>query len=165
MEPAAPALFDENPDRPWHPKAVAILDYWRARSDGGRRVPPRASIDPVDIPQLLDGIWLLDVAAPFRLRYRLVGTRIVDALGQDPTGSWVDEAHPDAASTPEFFARFARVAETGVPSRRRGPAVFWFDRDRREIESVRLPLTSSGDRIDILMILTLFFRADGSTFD
>ncbi|MBI3506988.1 MAG: PAS domain-containing protein [Proteobacteria bacterium] len=165
-QPGHPAFFDETPELAWHPYVTQLFEYWRKRTDDGRRIPRRAEIDPVDLPRLLNGMWMLDVQhAPFRLRYRLVGTRIVDALGQDPTGRWVDEAHADAGSTPRFFERFRRVVETGVPSRRRGPAIFWFDKDRREMENIRLPLASGGETVDIVMVLTIFYRRDGIEFD
>jgi len=153
------------PDPPsaWHPKLHRIIGYWTGLRREGR-LPGRRDIDPAAVKDLLPGLWMLDVQRdPFRLRYRLVGTRIVEAIGQEPTGRWLDEIHPHAARLEGFVARYQRVADTGVPSRRRGTAMVWSHNDYREIENIVLPLASDGRLIDTLLILTVLHRPDGSS--
>ena len=56
------------------------------------RLPGRADFDPREMPGLLPHITLFDVErAPIRFRIRLVGTAIVDAMGLDTTGMYLDE--------------------------------------------------------------------------
>jgi hypothetical protein len=149
-------------DQPWGRGVRLAYEYWLGRRPDGA-LPGRRHIDPTDIPHLLRGLWLIDVARePFRLRYRLVGTRIVEAMGRDPTGLWLDDAHPHARKVPGFFARYLRVVETGVPSRRKGTALLWNHRDYREIENILLPLAADGKTVDMIMVYTSIYRVDGS---
>lgn len=147
----------------WHPKIRRFFDYWqakhppRASTDSGG-LPGRQNIDPLEIPDLLPNIWLLDVQhEPFRLRYRLVGTGIVEARGRDQTGQWLDEAHPELASDPVYLERYRSVVASGNPSWRRGPPRFWFHADFGLIENLILPLAADGTHIDMLMILTIMY--------
>jgi hypothetical protein len=157
-----PQFEDLSPEVPWNENVKAAYQYWLSKCSGDR-IPSRGSIDPVEIPRLLSGIWLLDVQrSPFRLKYRLVGTSIVDAMGFDPKGRWLDEAHPHVREKPNFFARYVRAAEKGVASRRRGPASLWDHVEYRTIENVVLPLATDGFQVDILMVYTALFRIDGS---
>lgn len=158
-------LEDVAPGEPWSAGVRKIYRYWLSRRPPGR-LPGRQHIDPVDIPDLLRGLWLIEVTRdPLRFRYRLVGTRIVEALGFDPTGRWLDEAHPHSLSVPGFYARYERVAKTGVPSRRKGTALLWRNRDHRAIENILLPLAADGTTVDIIMVYTVIFRIDGSEVD
>lgn len=69
--------------------------YWLAKR-GGKRVPARADIDPIEIHRFLPNIFMLDVIdGGARFRYRLVGTAIGNAVG-DYSGRHVDEALPPA---------------------------------------------------------------------
>lgn len=153
------------PDPPslWHPKIHRMIAYWESlRVDG--RLPGRRAIDPAAIRDLLPGVWMLDVHRdPFRLKYRLVGTRVVEAIGQEPTGRWVEEIHPHATTLEIFMERYRRVVDTGIPSRRRGTARLWSHDDYREIENIVLPLATDGINIDTLLILTVLHRADGTS--
>lgn len=146
----------------WHPKIRRFFDYWQAKHSvpkhSGGGLPGRQNIDPLDIPELLPNIWLLDVQhEPFRLRYRLVGTGIVEARGRDQTGQWLDEAHPELASDPAYLERYKAVVESGKPSWRRGQPRFWFHADFGLIENLILPLAADGAHIDMLMILTVMY--------
>ncbi len=145
----------------WHPKVLRFHAYWQEiRPAAG--LPGRARFDPAAIPDLLPGIWLLDVhRGPLRLRYRLVGTRIVEAIGREVTGQWLDEAHPHIARDPSVLARYRAVVETGVPSHRRGRIRFWRHHDYREIENLVVPFAADGRSVDILAVLTVLHGTDG----
>lgn len=73
--------------------------YWRALR-GARIAPTRADIDPVEIPRtVLPDLMLTEVVrdgGTRRYRYRLVGSRIADLAGWDPTWQFVDTALPKA---------------------------------------------------------------------
>lgn len=146
----------------WHPKLQRFYRYWR-QIHPPQGLPGRCHLDPLAIPDLLPGMWLLDVQPdPFRLRYRLVGTRIVDAIGREVTGQWVDEAHPHLVGDPAYFERYRTVAETGLPSWRRGKVKAWTPDDYREIENLAVPLASDGRTVDVITVVTVFHFPDGS---
>lgn len=64
--------------------------YWR-RKGADRLLPHRRDIDPVEIPHLLPHIRLVDVVAPGRFRYRLVGTEARLHHTVNPVGRYLDE--------------------------------------------------------------------------
>lgn len=155
---ALPTDFDR-----WHPKLQRLFRYWESVHPA-HGLPGRQHVDPLAIADLLPGVWLLDVQRePFRLRYRLVGTRVVEAIGHETTGLWVDEAHPHLLKHEQYFERYREVVTTKIPSRRRGPARIWTHQDYREIENVILPLASDGTNVDVLLLMTVMYRLDGTS--
>lgn len=158
IAPIPPADFAS-----WHPKLQRFYRYWQ-EIHPPHGLPGRRHLDPLAIADLLPGIWLLDIQPdPFRLRYRLVGTRVVDAIGREVTGQWVDEAHPHLTADPAFFERYRGVAEMGMPSRRRGKVKAWTPDDYREIENLAVPLASDGRMVDVIAVLTIFHYPDGTS--
>src|ERR1044072_3402441 len=70
------------------------LAYWQ-RKCGERHMPRRADIDPIEIPELLPFIRLVDVVAPGQYRYRVVGTEVEQMHGGLKfNGRFVHEALP-----------------------------------------------------------------------
>lgn len=146
----------------WHPASARLYAYWQSIAPNGR-LPGRQHFDPVAIPELLPGIWLLDVQRmPFRLRYRLVGTRITEALGREVTGLWLDEAHPHVKDNPEFFERYREAVDTGSPTWRKGIPRLWSHKEYRSIENLLLPCAKDGSAVDLLIAFTVIYRIDGS---
>lgn len=73
-------------------RLVKIVDYWQDAT-GARSMPSRRDIDPLAMPKhLLPHLELIDViAAPERrFRWRLIGTHVTAAVGQDCTGRFFD---------------------------------------------------------------------------
>lgn len=63
-----------------HELFAPALSYWQAIKDD--RLPSRLDIDPVDIPDLLPNVMLLDVLDGGRdFRYRLAGTAVERNFG------------------------------------------------------------------------------------
>lgn len=148
----------------WHPRVARLYRYWLSIHPAGGGMPGRKHFDPVDVPELLPGIWLLDVQhTPFRLRYRLVGTAFVEAVGREVTGQWLDDAHPHLRGVPGFFDRYQRAAVEKHPEWRRGKPRIWAHRDFGEIENLLLPLAADGATVDILIAYTVLYRPDGTT--
>jgi hypothetical protein len=148
---------------PWHPKLKRFYDYWR-RIHPPAGLPGRQHVEPAELTPLLPNMWLLDVQRrPFRLRYRLVGTRIVDLAERDLTGQWLDEAHPHSRDEPGFFADFEAVVERGQPNWRKGkPTLYLRHKDFATIERLALPLARDGTEVDVIMACTVFHSPDGS---
>lgn len=76
-----------------------VFDYWR-RAAGDRDAPRRCDIDPpIDLPSYLPTMVIFDVErgedGGLVLRYRLLGTRLVEFAGQDFRGKTMAEALGD----------------------------------------------------------------------
>jgi hypothetical protein len=69
----------------------ALYDWWSANA-GPSGIPDRGAFDLVEHRLLMPNVMISEVESePFRIRYRLVGTRIVHNLGVDFTGRYLDE--------------------------------------------------------------------------
>ncbi len=85
---AAATMYVANDNRFW-------AEHWSSlqRDD---LVPLRSALDPVAIPQLLPHMLICDLAEPGVVRIRLMGTRIVQSFGFDPTGrDYLELVAPD----------------------------------------------------------------------
>lgn len=132
-----------------------LVSYWEGlRPDGG--LPGRQHLDPVDIPSALANIWLIDVQRePMRFRFRLVGTRVANFLGCDPTGRWIDEAYPSLPGS-SIEKDFITCATGGQPRWRRGPPFMEAGKDYVQVERIALPLAANGSDVDMLLCLSLY---------
>ncbi len=79
-----------------HRRAYA---YWRSKASEGR-LPGRRDIDPLEVPDLLPWLTLVDAIREgegrrLRLRCRLIGTEVVTRFGRDITGLYAEEAYPE----------------------------------------------------------------------
>ncbi len=76
---------------------AALWRYWNAKR-GTRKMPLRKDISPIDMPELLPYLTLVDRVPAAggggegAFRFRLVGTAVADAYGYDATGKTIDEA-------------------------------------------------------------------------
>lgn len=128
-----------------------LLDYWRARCRGDR-LPARGDIDPLDLEFMLGHILLVDVVdtdgAPRRFRYRLVGTRLTERYGFDPTGEFVDQ-HPDPTFRRIALEAYGAIAAVPFAFAARRNTVM--DNRIRRYETLILPLAADGFRVDMMM--------------
>lgn len=124
--------------------------YWEGKRHG-ESLPVAAAMDPTEIPHLLPYLVIAQIEpAPFRVRYRLVGTRLVEAHGADYTNRYLDEC--GFLIEAELMACYRRVVAEGRP------AFLYYEWERREwpratgrigaSESGFFPLTSDGGAID-----------------
>jgi hypothetical protein len=87
-------------------KVRALHEWWVAHR-GPSGVPDRRDFDPTAFVRLLPNMMITDVEpAPFRIRYRLVGTKVADVLNIDFTGRYLDELADGASNTPweDYYA-------------------------------------------------------------
>jgi hypothetical protein len=142
----------------WAPNVRRLYDYWRAIHPSGA-LPGRQHFDPSALPDLLPGIWLLDVYRdPFRLKYRLAGSEIVAAIGREVTGMWIEEAHPHVGYDQPALQRYLHVVLAKRPSWRTGTPNFWSHRNFSRIENLLLPLAKDGETVDMIMAYTILYR-------
>jgi hypothetical protein len=165
MLPAAYSLVPPGGIPGWHPHVDRLWRYLR-RGVAEGRMPDRADFDPVDVPDLLARMWLLDVRHdPFDLVYRLCGTKETDSLECDPTGrSFLDVHRERIASAPDVLTRYRDMARTGAATWRRGPLALRHRDRHKSVENLMVPMTAGGERVAILMCFSLVFRIDGTTF-
>src|SRR5262245_3539799 len=88
MNPPMLSFRDELSD----PSLVRFYDYWLSLCRNGQ-MPSRKDIDPVAVPRgFLPNIMLIDfLIDQRRFRYRLVGSNVVTASGENRTGKYFDE--------------------------------------------------------------------------
>lgn len=131
-----------------HPALRDLYRHWEARR-GGRAMPARADMDPVELPRkLLPNLFLVDVEdSPRRFRYRLVGTELTAVMRRELAGEYIDEM-------PFLFRKFAlpayaEVMKRAAPTYREINAIeaLWRIRYRRLL----LPLADDGLRINMIL--------------
>lgn len=129
-----------------------LLAYWKEKC-GGRLMPGRDDIDPGEIRDLLPNIVLVDIEIPFRVRYRLVGTRVADFNRIDFTGRYLDELRWDGHG--RYSRAYQYTCEHRVP-------IFGIDswplaRDHEgRSEIAIMPLSADGRIVDRCIALEDF---------
>lgn len=148
----------------WSPRVRAFYDYWLRIHPPGR-LPGRQHFDPCDIPKLLAGIWLIDVQrVPLRLRYRLIGTDIVKALGREMTGEWLDDAHPHIKHHPSFLTIYHHIVFDAAVYWMRGQPVLKHLEKFSSLENVRVPLATDGRTVDMVASYSELHYSDRPAF-
>ena len=145
-----------------HPRLVRFYAYWLAQAPTGK-LPGRQHIDPLDIPDLLPWINLVDVAREddaLRYRHRLVGTAIVEYFGRDSTGRWYHEIYDDK-TLEELYSVNAEVVRNRKPHYR-DTMIPVSGRQFMRYERVICPLAGDGETVDMLAGVHVFpDREDG----
>jgi hypothetical protein len=148
----------------WHPRCRDFHDYVQSitpQAAPAGRLPSRAQFDPTRIPALLPQLWIVEVEHdPIRLRIRLVGTKVVDALRKDATGQYLDDAFPQARPE-EYFDRYLFMILEKTGTWRRGASLVDHGPAWSEVENVIMPFASDGDTVDRLYGYSVYYRASG----
>jgi hypothetical protein len=80
---------------------LRALHAWWSLHAARRGVPDRSDFDPTEFARLLPNMLISEVHhAPFRIRYRLIGTRVAAVLNVDFTGRYLDELIESGSDTP-----------------------------------------------------------------
>lgn len=131
------------------PRLQRLYQYWLAKR-GDRAFPARADLDPVDMGFVIGNLILIDVidGSPLDFRIRLHGTNLVQRVGYELTGKTLD-----ALPQQEFRAvardSFTQVAGSGKPLHAARDR--FFDERRHRYETIILPLSADGERVDMLL--------------
>ncbi|MCC7046755.1 MAG: PAS domain-containing protein [Alphaproteobacteria bacterium] len=132
------------------------LAYWQ-RIAGGRRMPARKDLDPLDIPELLPHIMLKDVQRePLDFRYRLVGSMVRLHSSADYTGecmSRIPHQGPDSV----VWKSCAWVAGHAAPLLLRPPYA-GPQQDFLAVEAAILPLGETANSVDKLLVFLDFIK-------
>jgi hypothetical protein len=134
------------------PRFERVRRYLETKTRG-LRMAARADIDPVEIPDVLAFINLIDVSwaepEPPHFRFRLLGTRQIRYAGGDFTGQRVEEVL-SGSSASAAVSMMRRVAIERRPIFGR----FVMPVDGREFvitERLQFPLASDGDTVNMLL--------------
>lgn len=135
---------------PGHQSLRDLHAYWLSKK-GSAIAPPRTAIDPAEILPLLPNVALIDVIGhPPRFRFRLFGTALAAAYGQDVTGQFLDQIDLD-----DLAAEIVEQMETVV---RDQCVIITRDRytkrlDGRHVQYVRiaLPLSNDGETVNMIL--------------
>jgi hypothetical protein len=122
-------------------------------------VPDRGALWPGDILKLLPFVFIAEVQPePFRIRYRLVGTKAVANTGFDFTGRYLDEFQRPGAPVPwEDYYRTAMatrqplLGDATVPAQAGGTFRYEFG---------IFPLTLGGTEIRQFVAIEDYFNFD-----
>jgi hypothetical protein len=136
-----------------HPALRQLYRSWLTQR-GVRPVPLRRDIDPVAIPRLLPHLIIAERAEGDDLRYRLVGTRIVDAHGVDYTG-WRLSRLAKGEALKLAHELYGPVMERGLPVYSEGPFQ-WPGGEYRWTRRLHLPMSLEGSRIDMALVGQVF---------
>ncbi|HEY4163682.1 MAG TPA: PAS domain-containing protein [Dongiaceae bacterium] len=136
-------------DRLKLPQLIRLYDYWETKR-GGRRWPPRADIDPVEMSFALGNIDLVEITRdPIGFRYRVSGSNIDRDEGFNMQGKTLDE-YPLPQHRESVRATYLRVLEAAIPD--------YEEMERlHEGQSTRygrliLPLSGTGEQVDFFLM-------------
>lgn len=130
---------------------AGVYGYWAGKCRDGR-LPARRDIDPAEIPQLLAHIFLVEVHRSrqrFRFRFRLVGTAVVEWIGRDATGRFMDD--PWYGERGKLLCgHYEEVAIDGL-ARYYIQYASWVPHGRRSYCKLLLPLAADGRTVDMIL--------------
>lgn len=145
----------------WNPKVVRFLNYWLSlRPKEG--LPGRQHFDPLDIPDLMPRVWMLDVLRePLCYRYRLVGTKEVETLQREVTGMMFEEVHSHSHNKQETIGRFFESVHDGVATYRKGKLIAIHKKEHVAVENCLVPMARDGSIVDLLIGFSILYQHDG----
>lgn len=137
------------------PLVRTLYAWWQAHP-GPTGIPDRSDLDPVALKALLPNLFIAEVEhAPFRIRYRLVGTKAVQITGFDITGRYLDELLSGQPDVPwiEYYRRVCEsraplLGSVVVPAASGGTFAYEFG---------LFPLTQGGDRVEQVVAVEDYF--------
>ncbi len=138
-----------------HPRFRRLADYLASKAPPGKLLG-RQHIDPLEIPDLLPYLMLVDVMpqqpGPTRYRIRLVGTQVVAIQGTDGTGRNVGEVLTAEQGCSEIIRGYEEIVRTHEPEYRSG-IVATHGREHVAYERIAFPLAADGEHVDMLMFV------------
>lgn len=116
-------------------------------------MPARADIDPLELKGHLGLLVIVEaVPGPRRFRFRLVGTKVVEAYGRDSTRKTVEEAFATDPVGRDFLLElFGAVVERRVVVRASGP-IRPAHQMLRNSDALLLPLDAGDGSVGMILI-------------
>ena len=124
-----------------------LLEYWRGKR-GGRAMPSRADIDPLELGEHLGRLHLLDVIEANLFRFRVYGSEVTNPNLVDMTGRTTQD-YADATFGAVVTRHYQACVEERAPVYHEvdgtlGGAPYEYSR-------LTLPLSSDGVSVDMLL--------------
>jgi hypothetical protein len=140
-------------------KARRLFEYWLRLKRNGRP-GPRTAFDPTEVPSLLSSLLLGDIQAdPFRVYFRLVGTRVAAFSRLDFSGYYLDALDYRGRDSVEWLDCYRAIHATGI-----GVIGFnrvtWPDEAPLEYEFAVLPLERDGDPAGSFIAIEVYDSLD-----
>jgi hypothetical protein len=138
------------------PRLIAFYRYWNG-ARGGKSMPARSDVDPIDIPKdLLPNLFLVEVVdGGRRFKFRLAGTESTIASGRPMTGFHVDEVTPNRA-----YAEYVSNLYRRVMARKRPVlSVSNFGQPKQEhrvTQRIMCPLSPDEDAVTMVISCQIF---------
>ncbi|MEQ8357582.1 MAG: PAS domain-containing protein [Kiloniellaceae bacterium] len=130
-------------------KLQRLYHYWLTQCRSGS-IPSRRDIDPLEIPDLLPNVFLLDVVGDAEdFVFRLAGSLVEDAFNMSLRGKSIADIQK-AAGTPIPVAHHVEVAQGAGPRYREGMMQV-AGREHWKTHRLLLPLSSDGRHVDVLL--------------
>lgn len=130
------------------PLVEELARYWSG-CRGERPFPARSDLDPLDIPDLLPNLLLLDVLAAGSYRVRLFGTLLAAGNLNDLTGRSLEDCGL-GRSYASFRDLFDEVCATGQPIFFES-GFYWQRQEHRPFKMGVFPLGPEPEAVDILL--------------
>lgn len=133
--------------------------YWDGLR-GERFAPSYAEVDPVEIPQLLRHLLVIEIetnATSRRYRYRLCGTEVEQHFGGPMRGRYIDTLMQGRYLT-YIENLYDRLVE------RRSPiySVSTYDQRAFHTKRLMLPLSSDARVVDMVLAAQVFYQSTGA---
>jgi len=138
------------------PRLLVFYRYWDS-ARGGKVMPARSDVDPIDIPrELLPNLFLVEVVdGGRRFKFRLVGSESTLAAGRSLTGYHVDEVNPNLAYA-DYVSNLYRRA---IQRKRPVLSVSNFglpEMEHRMTQRIMCPLSPDGERVTMVISCQVF---------
>lgn len=132
-----------------HWEGGRALYSWWLQARGDKIFPARADFEPTDFMEHLPTMQLHDVGEgdPTPFPVRLIGTKIVDVLGHDPTR----EPIQSVSGGDVLKERFDWLLENKKPYMCKRLPIFWANKDYQQYSTLVLPLGPDGNTVDMLI--------------
>ncbi len=132
-----------------NPALRHVVSYWFDIC-GGRPMPARRDINPIEIRSALAQIWLCDyLSESDRFRYRLAGDEINDFWGFNLSGKYLDEIVP-AERLASVTKKYRMATELPAIVYDRG-CLSLTEEIKRNGERIILPLSDDGRTVNALL--------------
>jgi hypothetical protein len=127
-----------------------LYDYWQ-RKRGERFAPARADIDPLELKFILSQVLIFDVLDGGNdFRTRVAGTGTYALHNADITGDLLSALKPKEFSDAILAHYRSIIAHRGPTYSRTG---YWEgSRETEAYHALRLPLSSNGQDIDMILV-------------
>ena len=131
-------------------------------------MPSRTDIDPLEIKGAIwPHIMMLDVVCEgdtLRFRYRRIGAVFSGALGQDPTGKFIDEVLPDKTGYQEYILGIYReIVERRKPMYTENTFELTGQMLPMLTKRLSLPLSNDGFTVNMMLAAHVFQYDDCGT--